>query len=312
MLIFYFILGAVASPYFIRDFLLTGKIVSSEHYSFAIAKYRFSSQGPSFDTTWQLKGIPSLKNAVDLLGIKYVIKDSLSQIILGLRSLLLWADVVPSFILFLFFGYLMATPLKDADRIQRNFFITFAVFFSLSFLLYTVYAGYEARHLRIFIPFFIIFAVKFIFTVIDNILESDYPPIEKYLKLSVVALLFFIYAGAMLGTSFKRIKEQVSDTQTHSILSGVTWIKNNTAPNDSIMSYDICALGFHTGRKTIMVPNLKIEEIIKVAKKYNAKYIYMDLLTQSRRPNLFSFCEQHPQNFRKVFAKDEVSIYLIQ
>jgi 4-amino-4-deoxy-L-arabinose transferase-like glycosyltransferase len=312
MLIFYFILGLLGSPYFIRDFMLTGNIISSQHYSFAIAKYRFSSQASSFGAAWPLKGAPSLENVIHSLGIKYVLKDSLSQIILGLRSLFIWCDIVPFFILFLFFGYLVGMPLKNTNKTQRCFFLVFAIFFSFSFLLYTAYGGYEARHLRIFIPFFTIFAMKFFLDVIKNILESNNSRINKYLKLGVIALLFFVYSAAMLNVSIKRIKEQAADVEMHSILSGLEWIKDNTAVDDLILTYDVCSLSFHADRKTVMIPDLKGDEVVKIAKKYNARYIYMDLLTQARRPDFFSFCEHHAERFQKVFSKDKVGIYLIR
>jgi hypothetical protein len=154
--------------------------------------------------------------------------------------------------------------------------------------------------------------MKFFLDVIKNILESNNSRINKYLKLGVIALLFFVYSAAMLNVSIKRIKEQAADVEMHSILSGLEWIKDNTAVDDLILTYDVCSLSFHADRKTVMIPDLKGDEVVKIAKKYNARYIYMDLLTQARRPDFFSFCEHHAERFQKVFSKDKVGIYLIR
>jgi 4-amino-4-deoxy-L-arabinose transferase-like glycosyltransferase len=310
MFLFYSLILLISSPYFIREKLLTGSFYSSEYYSFAIAKYRFSQTPNSFDSVWGFSAVPSLGSAVRHFGIFYILKDSLFQVITGIRSIFVWQDLVPFPVLFLFLGYTALFSARKQQKPERYFFMLFVLFFSYSFLIYTAYAGYEVRHLRIFIPFFIIFSVRLFFATADYIAKHTVSMTEKYGKFTFLLLISLLYFSVIAADTAKRLNQQRNSSEGLSILQGVEWIKNNTDSSHSIMTYDPSAVSFHTDRKTVRIPNLDNGDILKIAKKYNVKYIYMDQLTRSRRESFYSFCMHDSKAFR-IIKQGDTEIIII-
>lgn len=308
---FYIPLFIVSSPCFIRDKILTGKFYPSDYYSSAAAEYRFGSIPNSFCGTWELEGIPSLKSIIANLGIWYVLKDSLGQVVLGLKSLFIWQDIVPFFILFLFFGYIVFYFREKIKNSEKVFFINYSIFFGMSFLIYTAFAGYEARHIKMFIPFFVVFAARFFGITIDNITANTPSKTRKYLSCLLLVSLLLMYATSMFFTSLKSLKFQTKNKYSESMLSGIEWIKNNTLPNDVIMAYDPYALSFHTQRKTIRTQNLSLEKFLATVRECEVQYVYVDIPTKEKKTQLYNTCEANKDIFHKKFDDGILSIYKI-
>ena len=114
-----------------------------------------------------------------------------------------------------------------------------------------------------------------------------------------------------------------ADTQPTGFVAAMDWLKQNSSPQDVIMTRDPWELNWYTGRKAVMVPNDDRPTIHRVAKTYGVTFLQLggpvDGVNTKRCPDATGsrpalgtlYCGEARSGFRLVYKQGGLTVYRV-
>ncbi|MDQ3928060.1 MAG: hypothetical protein M3328_02815, partial [Chloroflexota bacterium] len=269
-----FAFALVLAPYFLRNMLAFGKpFFSTEGYDAWILrywpghdwediyKYYIGSELPSF--RWVVGGKFGYQTLFDAIGLNLgwvwqrgiVGEQSSGDFVFGLLPLT---------------GALLG--LVASTRRVAGLFGMVGLCVGLYGLFVLGYWHYEGRYFQVAVPWLYMLLAWGLFWMWDRLRASLKEGLARRWGLLLLPLL----SALVLWPSLDAIAKQIeADLQPTGFVTAMQWLRDNTTPQDVIMTRDPWELNWYTDRGAVMIPNDELATIEKVARQYGVTYLQL-------------------------------------
>lgn len=267
--------GLVLAPYFLRNMLAFGKpFFSTEGYDAWILRYW---PGHNWEDIYKYYIGSELPNFRWVVGGKFGYQTLFEAI--WLNAQWVWQKGVlgqhgsSEFV----FGLLpLAGALVGLAASTRRVAGLFGMV-GLCVLLYGLfvltYWHYEGRYFQVAVPWLYMLLAWGLFWTWDRLRSALNDALARRWGL----LLLPLFAAMLLWPSLDTMGKQIeADMQPTGIVRGMQWLRDNSTPQDVIMTRDPWELNWYTERRAVMIPNEDLATIEKVARQYGVTYLQLD------------------------------------
>ncbi|HEX8222167.1 MAG TPA: glycosyltransferase family 39 protein [Chloroflexia bacterium] len=144
------------------------------------------------------------------------------------------------------------------------------------------YWHYEGRYFQVAVPWLYMLLAWGIFWTWDRLRAALNDGLGRRWGLLLLPLLAAMLLWPSLDAIGKQIEEDVQPTGT---ARGMLWLRDNTTPQDVIMTRDPWELNWYSERRAVMIPNDDLATIEKVARQYGVTYLQLDGIDTRQCPD---------------------------
>jgi len=205
-----------------------------------------------------------------------------------------WPDFITAALL------LFGIWVKARDKKEQPF-IFYMVTYSIVILLWPA-----REHGRFFLPL-LPFCVFYIFSALTFIMRRCCPKRPK-LWCAVAALMLIAGNAASIKHLYAQEHRRVAPN-LEDLKAGYRWLKENSAPDDIVVSRKPVLVYFYCGRRSIIYPFTEDKEKIWSAIRDNdVKYILVDIYSREDVHYIIPMLNEHRKDLRLVYRRGFVSI----
>lgn len=271
------VLGAFAlvlAPYFLRNMLAFGKpFFSTEAYDAWILRYY---PGHNWEDIYKYYIGSELPNFRWVTGGKFGYEVLFDAIWLNLQWVwqrgILGEQGSGDFV----FGLLPLTGallgLAASTRRVASLFGMVGLCVGLYGLFVLTYWHYEGRYFQVAVPWLYMLLAWGLFWTWDRLRASLNDGLARKWGLLLLPLLSAMLLWPSLDTIGKQIE---ADLQPTGFVTAMHWLRDNTTPQDVIMTRDPWELNWYTDRRAVMIPNDDLATIEKVARQHGVTYLQL-------------------------------------
>ena len=167
---------------------------------------------------------------------------------------------------------LAALGLAGLTRRVANLFSMVGVAIGVYAAFVLVYWHYEGRYFQVVVPWLLMLAAWGVFWVWDRLREGLREGVGREWSLLLLPLALILLFGPHLAV----IREQADrDTRPTGFAATMRWLRENSTPQDVIMTRDPWELNWYTERKAVMIPYNDLETIKRVAAQYGVTMLQL-------------------------------------